>query len=109
MVGGLQVRSFSQLRNEFADVDTFYLTGGSAVREAVSGPSSPVRRSRSRAASTHAHPIMDDRDERPVNSRRRTRSKSRPRVLYADPEPIRATGEPAALPQTKRGGVYNKL
>ncbi|KAE8743682.1 hypothetical protein FOCC_FOCC010723 [Frankliniella occidentalis] len=87
-VHGQEVRSFSQLRNEFADVDTFYLMTES-MRQAVSGPSSPVRRSRSRAASTHAHPIMDDRDDRPANTRRRARSKSRPRVLYADPEPIR--------------------
>ena len=87
-----QVRSFSQLRNEFADVDTFYLTGG-AVREAASGPSSPVRRSRSRAASTHQ--LLDDiRDEARGGAvrQRRARSKSRPRVLYAEPDAVRNSG-----------------
>ena len=84
----LQVRSFSQLRNEFADVDTFYLA------TSVGALSSPVRRSRSRAA-THNPQLVEDAREAGTRSRR-ARSKSRARVLYAgEPEIVRA------------GGMYN--
>ncbi|KPJ07925.1 Echinoderm microtubule-associated protein-like CG42247 [Papilio machaon] len=91
-----QVRSFSQLRNEFADVETFYL--GSVVVPPALSPivtaplpiESPIRRqvtvlalhmltnheSRSRAT-VASLPISED------SRGRRARSKSRPRVLYA--------------------------
>ncbi|KAL1137752.1 hypothetical protein AAG570_009448, partial [Ranatra chinensis] len=75
-VSGQEVRSFSQLRNEFADVDTFYLGG-------IMG--SPVRRSRSRGAIAVAEPIINGG----AVIRRRARSKSRPRNLYVEPEIIR--------------------
>ncbi|XP_012522532.1 echinoderm microtubule-associated protein-like CG42247 isoform X1 [Monomorium pharaonis] len=72
-VSGQEVRSFSQLRNEFADVDTFYLgTGSALVMAGVTA--SPVRRSRSRGPST----VVEE-----VGRQRRARSKSRPRALYA--------------------------
>lgn len=46
---GHEVRSFSQLRNEFAECDTFYLgTSTGAVAPIPVGTGSPVRRSRSR-------------------------------------------------------------
>ncbi|PSN34146.1 Echinoderm microtubule-associated-like protein [Blattella germanica] len=54
-VAGQEVRSFSQLRNEFADVDTFYL----ATSLGMGTLSSPVRRSRSRAA-THNPQVAAD-------------------------------------------------
>nr|CAD7260678.1 unnamed protein product [Timema shepardi] len=79
-VNGQEVRSFSQLRNEFADVDTFYLSSNY-------GLSSPVRRSRSRAAS-HG-PLVEDLTIRDVSRQRRARSKSRGRVLYADTDLVR--------------------
>ncbi|XP_063236726.1 echinoderm microtubule-associated protein-like CG42247 [Bacillus rossius redtenbacheri] len=75
-VSGQEVRSFSQLRNEFADVDTFYLSS--------SGLGSPARRSRSRAVS-HTALVEDLRD---VSLPRRARSKSRGRALY-DTEVVR--------------------
>lgn len=95
--GGQEVRSFSQLRNEFADVDTFYLgTGTTAaiVAPIVGGPGSPVRRSRSRAglAAAAAGPIVQE-DLSKVTARQRARSKSRPRVLYApESEIVRPSG-----------------
>lgn len=78
--GGQEVRSFSQLRNEFADIDTFYLGtsssvmipppilagggGGAAMVGGGGGPvvvgsggASPVRRSRSRAGMSTAMPM----------------------------------------------------
>ncbi|CAB3251920.1 unnamed protein product [Arctia plantaginis] len=81
-ITGQEVRSFSQLRNEFADVETFYL-GSLVVAPALSpGPSaplpieSPIRRSRSRG-NVAVPPLSEDMRGR------RARSKSRPRVLYA--------------------------
>ncbi|KAK9717160.1 HELP motif [Popillia japonica] len=71
-VSGQEVRSFSQLRNEFADADTFYL-GVGPVGGAVM--MSPIRRSRSRQPQTA---IVED-----ISKQRRARSKSRPRTLYA--------------------------
>ncbi|XP_067208304.1 echinoderm microtubule-associated protein-like CG42247 isoform X2 [Linepithema humile] len=80
-VSGQEVRSFSQLRNEFADVDTFYLGTGSALSIAGGATTSPVRRSRSRGPST----VVEE-----VSRQRRARSKSRPRALYApDSEIVR--------------------
>ncbi|XP_044731561.1 echinoderm microtubule-associated protein-like CG42247 isoform X2 [Chrysoperla carnea] len=93
-VQGQEVRSFSQLRNEFADVDTFYLgvgsigNGGSAIvsSSAAALLTSPVRRSRSRAGVAAAPQVVEDMS----GKQRRARSKSRPRVLYApDGEIIR--------------------
>ncbi|GBP26157.1 Echinoderm microtubule-associated protein-like CG42247 [Eumeta japonica] len=83
-ISGQEVRSFSQLRNEFADVETFYL-GSSLVAPAISpGVSaplpiaeSPMRRSRSRANVSSTPAAVEDMRER------RARSKSRPRILYA--------------------------
>ncbi|GLV35997.1 Doublecortin-domain-containing echinoderm-microtubule-associated protein [Carabus blaptoides fortunei] len=73
-VAGQEVRSFSQLRNEFADVDTFYL----GVGPIGAGPNmSPARRSRSRAGMAQTTVVED------LSKNRRARSKSRPRVLYA--------------------------
>ncbi|XP_047988592.1 echinoderm microtubule-associated protein-like CG42247 isoform X2 [Leguminivora glycinivorella] len=84
-ITGQEVRSFSQLRNEFADVETFYLGTvmvAPALSPGVSAPlpvESPMRRSRSRG-NVAAAPVSDDA----VSVRgRRARSKSRPRVLYA--------------------------
>ncbi|KAK2588878.1 hypothetical protein KPH14_001743 [Odynerus spinipes] len=80
-VSGQEVRSFSQLRNEFADIDTFYLGTGSSM--AISGAitASPTRRSRSRGPPT----VVED-----LGRQRRARSKSRPRALYApDSEVVR--------------------
>lgn len=80
-VSGQEVRSFSQLRNEFADVDTFYLGTGSTLVMAGGVTASPVRRSRSRGPST----VVEE-----VSRQRRARSKSRPRALYApDSEVVR--------------------
>ncbi|XP_050304569.1 echinoderm microtubule-associated protein-like CG42247 isoform X6 [Anthonomus grandis grandis] len=75
-VSGQEVRSFSQLRNEFADVDTFYLGIGSVGPVANPGVMlSPVRRGRSRVVQTA---VVED-----LSKQRRARSKSRPRALYA--------------------------
>ncbi|KAH1003387.1 hypothetical protein HUJ05_011311 [Dendroctonus ponderosae] len=83
-VNGQEVRSFSQLRNEFADVDTFYL--GAGLVGPVSTPGvllSPVRRGRARMP--HSALVED------ISKQRRARSKSRPRALYApESEIIRA-------------------
>ncbi|XP_046965467.1 echinoderm microtubule-associated protein-like CG42247 [Vanessa cardui] len=81
-ITGQEVRSFSQLRNEFADVETFYLGTAmvpSALSPGISAPlpiESPIRRSRSRG-NVAALPVSED------TRGRRARSKSRPRVLYA--------------------------
>ncbi|XP_052737703.1 echinoderm microtubule-associated protein-like CG42247 isoform X2 [Bicyclus anynana] len=81
-ITGQEVRSFSQLRNEFADVETFYLGTAMvapALSPGISAPlpiESPIRRSRSRGA-VAAMPVSED------TRGRRARSKSRPRVLYA--------------------------
>lgn len=83
-VSGQEVRSFSQLRNEFADVDTFYLGVGS-VGSVNNLMMSPVRRGRARVVNTA---IVEDL------SKRRSRSKSRPRALYApESEIVRTNGE----------------
>ncbi|CAH0386777.1 unnamed protein product [Bemisia tabaci] len=94
-VSGQEVRSFSQLRNEFSDVDTFYLGGdrggggggGGGLRSPV------MRRSRSRGALAAA-PVLVEPSGGPSTRQRRARSKSRPRVLY-DPEPtvVRANSD----------------
>lgn len=117
---GDEVRSFSQLRNEFADIETFYLDS-SAVAIAPIG--SPIRRSRSRnnvSAATGigttgaggggggvgvsggvggggvgvgggAATILHD-DGKSTSIRQRARSKSRPRVLYAPENEIAMRG-----------------
>ena len=78
------MRSFSQLRNEFADVDTFYLGTGSGGMATAVG--SPARRSRSRGPPGS---VVED-----VGRQRRARSKSRPRALYApESEVVRVNGE----------------
>lgn len=60
--GGQEVRSFSQLRNEFADIDTFYLGTAAAIMIPppilTGGPGSPVRRSRSRAGLAASGPPL---------------------------------------------------
>ena len=85
---GQEVRSFSQLRNEFSDIDTFYLA--QSVAGIGTAPSSPERRSRSRAGG--GPPI--DIDVPKQSARQRARSKSRPRVLYApESEIVRSTAE----------------
>ena len=92
---GQEVRSFSQLRNEFAEVDSFYLSNTMAVPVIPLGPglvASPVRRSRSRASliepSVELKPSTIPRQQR-------ARSKSRPRILYAaEGEVVRSTMAP---------------
>lgn len=86
---GQEVRSFSQLRNEFAEVDTFHLCNSSAAPSFPSlGPglvASPIRRSRSRASLSGMEPA----NEKMVVKQNRSRSKSRPRILYAgENEPV---------------------
>lgn len=120
--GGQEVRSFSQLRNEFADIDTFYLGTSSSVMipppiltadRSGNVVGSPVRRSRSRAGmSTAATAVAaasgmmgggGGADEAigggagggssSAKGRQRARSKSRPRVLYApESEIVRPSG-----------------
>lgn len=94
---GQEVRSFSQLRNEFAEVDTFYLSNTAAVPVIPLGPGlvvSPIRRSRSRASLTG---VADSNAEpKPttmaIRQQQRARSKSRPRILYApENEVVRST------------------
>jgi microtubule-associated protein-like 1/2 len=105
-VSGQEVRSFSQLRNEFADVDTFYLGVGS-VGGGVGGVMlSPVRRARSRAPQTA---IVED-----ISKQRRARSKSRPRALYApESEIVRTNGKflfnPTALEPLLQITLYWKF
>lgn len=78
-VDGDEVYSFSQLRNEYADVETFYLDSGRAISPVSIVPAaSPLRRSRSSNGITMNAVIQSDG---PV--RQRARSKSRPRTLYA--------------------------
>lgn len=79
---GQEVRSFSQLRNEFAEVDTFYLCNAATAPVIPIGPglvASPIRRSRSRASLSGIEPPV----EKIVTKQSRARSKSRPRMLYA--------------------------
>lgn len=97
---GQEVRSFSQLRNEFAEVDTFYLSNTSAVPVIPLGPglvASPIRRSRSRASLTGVDPNVDSKPSTMVarQQQQRARSKSRPRILYAaENEVVRSTMAP---------------
>lgn len=85
-VAGQEVRSFSQLRNEFADVDTFYLGIGGGGAPLGNVMLSPVRRGRSRVPQTA---IVED-----ISKQRRARSKSRPRALYAaENEIVRTSGK----------------
>lgn len=79
-VDGEEVYSFSQLRNEYADVETFYLDSGPrAISPVPIVPvASPLRRSRSSNGITMNAVIQND-----VPVRQRARSKSRPRTLYA--------------------------
>ncbi|KAI5709816.1 hypothetical protein M8J75_003490 [Diaphorina citri] len=98
-VAGQEVRSFSQLRNEFSDVDTFYLSSGGGV-------GSPLRRSRSRGA-LMSNPVLVEpaTDNRAVN-KRRARSKSRPRALYAaEPEMVRSGSDYTLLEVLKEEPV----
>ncbi|XP_062700192.1 echinoderm microtubule-associated protein-like CG42247 isoform X2 [Aedes albopictus] len=88
---GQEVRSFSQLRNEFAEVDTFYLSNTPSLPVGALGPGvippSPARRSRSRLGGS----VPDDLSK---TARQRARSKSRPRVLYApENELVRASSD----------------
>lgn len=92
---GQEVRSFSQLRNEFAEIDTFYLgTNVAAIvpPPIIAGSASPIRRSRSRAGIAAGPPIIQE-DVSKAAARQRARSKSRPRVLYApESEIVRPSG-----------------
>lgn len=76
---GEEVYSFSQLRNEFADVETFYLDSATRALSpvAIMPAASPLRRSRS------SNGIMNAVVQNDVPVRQRARSKSRPRILYA--------------------------
>lgn len=95
---GDEVRSFSQLRNEFADIETFYLDSSAT---AIAPIGSPIRRSRSRnnvsAAAVTAAPttsvatVLHDEPVK-LSVRQRARSKSRPRVLYAPENEIANRG-----------------
>ncbi|CAG9829830.1 unnamed protein product [Diabrotica balteata] len=97
-VSGQEVRSFSQLRNEFADVDTFYLGIGSVGGGATPAVMlSPVRRARSRAPQTA---IVED-----ISKQRRARSKSRPRALYAPENEIIRTNDYTLLEVLKEEPV----
>ncbi|XP_060529282.1 echinoderm microtubule-associated protein-like CG42247 isoform X2 [Cylas formicarius] len=101
-VSGQEVRSFSQLRNEFADVDTFYLDTSPGVGTVVNAPPvgvmlSPVRRGRSRGPQTA---IVED-----ISKQRRARSKSRPRALYAPENEIIRTNDYTLLEVLKEEPV----
>ena len=80
------------MRNEFADVDTFYLGAGTApmgIGGAVMATSSPARRSRSRGPPT----VQMTGAAEDMGRQRRARSKSRPRALYApESEVVRVNG-----------------
>ncbi|XP_065155332.1 echinoderm microtubule-associated protein-like CG42247 isoform X3 [Atheta coriaria] len=93
-VAGQEVRSFSQLRNEFADVDTFYLGVGPVGAGVML---SPVRRSRSRAPPAA---VVED-----LSKQRRARSKSRPRALYAPESEIIRTNDYTLLEVLKEEPV----
>lgn len=85
---GQEVRSFSQLRNEFAEVDTFHLSNTATVPVIPIGPglvASPIRRSRSRASLTNIDQNPEPKGPGGFVAARqaRARSKSRPRILYA--------------------------
>ncbi|XP_058063513.1 echinoderm microtubule-associated protein-like CG42247 [Anopheles bellator] len=90
---GQEVRSFSQLRNEFAEVETFYLSNTPSLPLGALGPGvippSPGRRSRSRLGGS-----MPDDLSKTATARQRARSKSRPRVLYVpENELVRASSD----------------
>ncbi|XP_055605100.1 echinoderm microtubule-associated protein-like CG42247 isoform X2 [Uranotaenia lowii] len=94
---GQEVRSFSQLRNEFAEVDTFYLCSTPTLPVGALGPGVPPspRRSRSRLGGS----VPDDLGK---TARQRARSKSRPRVLYApENELVRASSDYPLLDSLK--------
>lgn len=76
---GEEIYSFSQLRNEYADVETFYLDSSPRAVSPVSmiPAPSPLRRSRS------SNGIMNAVIQNDAPVRQRARSKSRPRTLYA--------------------------
>ncbi|KAK9890613.1 hypothetical protein WA026_011976 [Henosepilachna vigintioctopunctata] len=95
-VSGQEVRSFSQLRNEFADIDTFYLGVGSVGGSVNNLMMSPARRGRSRVINTA---IVEDL------SKRRSRSKSRPRALYAPESEIVRTNDYTLLEVLKEEPV----
>lgn len=114
---GDEVRSFSQLRNEFADIETFYLDSSAT---AIAPIGSPIRRSRSRnnvstaanvvaatAATSAATVLHDEPVVKPSVRRERARSKSRPRVLYAPENEIanRGSVDFTALDITKEDPV----
>lgn len=87
-LGGQEIRSFSQLRNEFADVDTFYISNGPP------GDEPPMRRSRSRAGLAAAASVAPEELPRVPAAKQRARSKSRQRILYApESEIVRGGGE----------------
>lgn len=97
---GQEVRSFSQLRNEFAEVDTFYLSNTPSLPLGALGPGvippSPARRSRSRLGGS----MPDDLSK--TTARQRARSKSRPRALYApENELVRASSDYPLLDSMK--------
>lgn len=86
---GEEVYSFSQLRNEFSEVETFYLDSSPRPISPLSmiPAASPLRRSRS------SNGIMNTIIQNDVPVRQRARSKSRPRTLYAaDTEANRSNG-----------------
>lgn len=87
---GEEVYSFSQLRNEYADTETFFLDVGSRAISPISRVS-PVPIRRSRSSNGIAPPAVPD-DASKVQ-RRRARSKSRPRVLYAGDSDFGQTAE----------------
>lgn len=93
---GEEVYSFSQLRNEYADVETFYLDSGPRAISPICPPmvpaASPLRRSRS------SNGIMNTVIQNDVPVRQRARSKSRPRTLYAaDSDANRSNGGNMAI------------
>jgi microtubule-associated protein-like 1/2 len=87
---GQEIRSFSQLRNEFAETDTFYLSNSNVVPIVSVGPGGSLpspRRSRSRASLTEPPEVRTT-----LTSRQRARSKSRPRILYAPENELKVSG-----------------
>lgn len=103
---GHEVRSFSQLRNEFAEIDTFFLDPGTSVVTPLPS-NSPIRRSRSRnglSTVPSAVVVREDGSKTPV--RQRARSKSRPRILYApDNDLPRSSNDFAAIDIAKEDPI----